>query len=84
MLERNRSLVKQQRGPVDRDHGNAFTAWRGMGSPTTPTPAQFAALHRAAALTTIGAPQRVTVTNGAATLRLTLPRQSVSLVEVSW
>ena len=69
---------------VDRDHGNAFTAWRGMGSPATPTPAQFRDLHRAAALTTIGQPQPVAVANGAATFRLSLPRQSVSLVEVSW
>src|SRR5580700_8954410 len=36
---------------VDRDHGDALTAWRGLGSPAFPTPRQYEQLRRAAAST---------------------------------
>ena len=31
---------------IDRDHSNAFEAWKRMGAPQNPTPEQFAELER--------------------------------------
>jgi xylan 1,4-beta-xylosidase len=69
---------------VDADHSNAYTVWKKMGSPQSPTPAQRAELERAGQLQTIGAPSRVTVANGQVVVTLTLPRQGVSLVRLTW
>lgn len=69
---------------VDRDHSNAHTAWQRMGSPATPTPAQMATLRRAGQLESMGAAAAVPVSNGRASIQLSLPRQSVSLTVLSW
>jgi xylan 1,4-beta-xylosidase len=60
---------------VDSAHGDAFTAWRAMGSPASPDEGQRAALLRAAALK----PESVAVAAGG--LTLSLPRQGVALIE---
>jgi xylan 1,4-beta-xylosidase len=66
---------------MDAGHSNAFAAWRAMGSPQAPTPAQYAALEAAGQLCRLDA--AVTVTRDAPlTLRLTLPRQGVSLLRL--
>jgi len=69
---------------VDTDHSNAYTAWKTMGAPQSPTPAQYAELERAGKLQTMAAPRRVTVENGRVVITLTLPRQGVSLVRLTW
>ncbi len=69
---------------IDRDHSNAHTAWRGMGSPEKPTTAQMKALRSAGQLQTMGSPTSVPVANGKASIQLQLPRQSVALLELSW
>lgn len=69
---------------VDGDHGNAYARWKAMGSPQTPTPAQYAELERAGALTRLEPDRRVAVSNGAVRVDFTLPRQGVSLVKLTW
>ena len=69
---------------IDRDHSNAHTAWQRMGSPATPTAAQMTALRRAGQLESMGAASAVPVSNGRASIQLSLPRQSVSLTVLSW
>lgn len=69
---------------VDADHGNAYARWKAMGSPQTPTPAQYADLERAGALTRLGPDRRVPVTNGTVRVDFALPRQGVSLVKLTW
>jgi xylan 1,4-beta-xylosidase len=69
---------------IDADHSNAFTAWQRLGAPAQPTPAQYAALERAAELATIEAPVPTPDPAGRAELRLTLPRQAVSLLLLEW
>lgn len=66
---------------IDEHAGNAYTAWLAMGSPQPPDAAQVAALHAAAE---IPVQERAFATgaDGTATLKITLPRQSVKLVEV--
>jgi xylan 1,4-beta-xylosidase len=69
---------------IDENHGNAFSAWKRMNSPQTPTPQQYAALEAAGRLAQIEAPATAAIENGKATLRFTLPRQAVSLVVLEW
>ena len=66
---------------IDRDHGNAYDAWRRMGAPVAPTRRQYAALEQAGELTALkDTPATVPVTNGATRVVFPLPRQGVSLV----
>ena len=65
---------------IDRDHSNAFEAWKRMGSPQDPTPGQFAELQRASDLALLGSPEWVRPKDGKLTIRFTLPRQAVSLL----
>ena len=69
---------------VDDAHSNSFTAWKGMGSPATPTPAQYRALEKAGQLQRLGPPEKVHVANGILATRLTLSRQSVALLVLEW
>jgi xylan 1,4-beta-xylosidase len=73
-------LVEHYR--IDRDHGNAFEAWKRMGSPASPTPDQRAGLERASALTLLTSPAWRRPENGRLTLRFDLPRQGVSHVVI--
>jgi xylan 1,4-beta-xylosidase len=61
---------------VDQDHANAFTAWRAMGSPASPTPEQVRALEAASKLKS----EPATISAGA--LDIDLPRQGVALLEL--
>jgi xylan 1,4-beta-xylosidase len=69
---------------VDRDHSNAYELWKQMGSPQPPTPVQYARLEKAGKLQALGAPERVRVRNGTVRLPLTLPRQGVSLLKLTY
>ena len=78
----NRVLLEHFR--IDKDHSNAFEAWKGMGSPQEPTPEQYAALESAGQLQALDSPRWVTPTKSAVILKFVLPRQAVSLVRLSW
>jgi xylan 1,4-beta-xylosidase len=69
---------------IDNSHSNAFTAWQRMGSPQQPTSDQYARLDRAGQLTALRLPDTVQVKKSAATVRLKLPRQAVSLLMLEW
>ncbi|MEZ0216902.1 MAG: beta-xylosidase, partial [Rariglobus sp.] len=69
---------------IDRDHGNAFTAWQNQGSPQAPTPAQFAELEHASRLTELTPATLVHPESAKLTLPLTLPRQAISLLVLEW
>ena len=69
---------------IDTDHGNAYDAWKRLGSPQPPSPEQYRALERDGALRALEAERRVQVTAGDARLSFTLPRQGVSLIRLVW
>jgi xylan 1,4-beta-xylosidase len=69
---------------IDIDHGNAFEAWKSMGSPPKPTPEQHEALERALDLTLLGSPRWLQYNESNATVRLSLPRQAISQVVFDW
>ena len=77
-----RVLLRHYR--IDETHSNAWTAWKAMGSPQHPAPGQYAALEAAGQLQMADSPRWVDVRGGRAILEFSLPRQGVSLMELSW
>jgi xylan 1,4-beta-xylosidase len=69
---------------IDGDHSNSYAAWQEMGSPQKPSPEQYRKLEAAGQLQVLGSPGWLDCKNGVAELRFTLPRQALSLVELSW
>jgi xylan 1,4-beta-xylosidase len=55
-----------------------------MGSPQSPTAAQYEQLQRAGQLQLLTSPAWVPITQGGAHLQFNLPRQGLSLVRVTW
>ena len=68
---------------IDQDHSNSYAAWKRMGSPSHPTAAQVAELQKASELAQVEA-TTVATQDGAATVRMQLPRQAVSLVTLTY
>lgn len=77
-----RVLLRHYR--IDESHSNAWTAWKKMGSPQQPTPEQYAALEAAGQLELLESPRWITTKKGEAALEFDLPRQAVSLVQLTW
>jgi xylan 1,4-beta-xylosidase len=69
---------------IDADRSNAFVAWQRMGSPPQPTAEQYTRLQQAGQLAELEAAKTVGVKGGQAVLRFELPRQAVSLIELTW
>ncbi|GAA0538866.1 GH39 family glycosyl hydrolase [Chitinophaga japonensis] len=69
---------------VDDDHSNAYTAWKEMGAPQQPDAAQVAQLEKSGQLQQLASPEWISTVNGAAVIRMHLPRQGVSLLKCSW
>jgi xylan 1,4-beta-xylosidase len=69
---------------VDRTHSNTYEAWKKMGSPQPPSAQQYAELEKAGALHEVAPSREVTSTKGEVAVTLTLPRQGVSLVKLTW
>jgi xylan 1,4-beta-xylosidase len=70
-----------RRSSVDEERGNAYTAWRRMGSPRSPRPHQLDLLHDAAEPGR--SHLRLPIEEFRADVDLTLERHEVTLVELS-
>ena len=81
-IKTNRALVEHFR--IDSGHSNAFTAWKEMGSPQSPTGEQYQQLQRAGQLQLLTSPAWMPITQSTAHLQFSLPRQGLSLVRISW
>jgi xylan 1,4-beta-xylosidase len=75
-------LVQEYR--IDAEHSNSFEVWKSMGSPQNPTAEQYALLEEAGALKLYKSPYWQSTKNGQAELSLNLPRQGVSLFQLTW
>ena len=69
---------------IDETHSNAYTAWKNMGSPQSPTSEQYAQLKAAGQLQLLTSPVWLDVDNGKVTLETSLPRPAVSLLRLKW
>jgi len=77
-----RALVQRYR--LDETHSNAYTAWKAMGSPQSPTAEQIASFKRAGGLELLTSPVWVDVADGSVEVKTRLERESMELVRVSW
>jgi xylan 1,4-beta-xylosidase len=68
---------------VDAEHSNAYTAWQRMGEPQKPSPEQYAELEQSCRLDEITAPTLVRAGEHNIALNFSLPRQGVTLIEIS-
>jgi xylan 1,4-beta-xylosidase len=78
----HRVLITHYR--IDDTHSNAYTVWKAMGSPQHPTEEQYAELEGKDGLQLLTSPVWMDVTAGAITVTTQMPRQSISLLQVSW
>lgn len=69
---------------IDQDHSNAYALWQRLGSPQSPTPEQYARLEAAGQLQLLNSPRWVPGKDGSVNVMFTLPRNAVSLMELSW
>jgi xylan 1,4-beta-xylosidase len=69
---------------IDDTHSNAFTVWKTMRSPQSPTAEQYAQLRAAGQLQTLASPEWLDVTSGAVTVETALPRNATSLLHLKW
>jgi xylan 1,4-beta-xylosidase len=69
---------------IDAGHSNAYSAWKQMGSPVAPTREQYTQLEATSELAVLERREAVAVRDGTASLALTLPRQAVSLLVLTW
>jgi xylan 1,4-beta-xylosidase len=75
--------LKVEQFLMDSHHSNSYAAWQRMGSPQHPTARQFVELQQAGQLQRVAAPALVRK-DGEARLDLTLERQGVTLIRLSW
>jgi xylan 1,4-beta-xylosidase len=80
--DRTSALVEHLR--VDADHSNAFAEWKAIGSPQSPSPADYEKIQAAGQLQLLTSPTWERVESGAVKLRFFLPRQALSLVRLAW
>lgn len=78
----SRALLEHFR--IDSDHSNAYAAWKDMGSPQSPTDAQYANLRAAGQLQSLDSPVWISVQRETTHLKFDLPRQALSLVRITW
>jgi xylan 1,4-beta-xylosidase len=69
---------------IDQTHSNAYTLWQQMGSPQHPTSQQYADLQAAGQLQLLTSPVWLDVVDGHVTLSTELPRESISLLHLTW
>ncbi|HTQ58713.1 MAG TPA: hypothetical protein VMI32_00695 [Candidatus Solibacter sp.] len=77
-----RALLEHFR--IDDDHSDAFTAWKEMGSPQSPSPQQYERLEQAGQLQLLSSPSYVRIERGTAQMEFSLPRQGLSLLRIQW
>ncbi len=83
-LPQNANAVLIRHYRIDNGHSNAFGLWKTMGAPQNPTPGQYADLEAAGQLMLLDAPRWYPSKEGTLTVRFQLPRQAVSLLELTW
>lgn len=69
---------------VDAGYSNAFTTWKDMGSPESPSAGQYQRLQLAGQLQLLNSPAWIAIPQGTVQLQFFLPRQGISLVRLAW
>jgi xylan 1,4-beta-xylosidase len=69
---------------VDDSHSNSYAEWKRLGSPLAPNQNVYAQLEKAGQLASISASSSVKSERGRVSLAFDLPRQGVSLIEMTF
>ncbi len=69
---------------IDAHHSNAFTAWKQMGSPQSPSAVQYEELQNAGQLQLLTSPTWIPIDHREVHLQFSLPRQGLSLLRITW
>jgi xylan 1,4-beta-xylosidase len=69
---------------IDETHSNAHAQWKSLGSPAKLDAQQRKQMEAASRLAVIRDAAELPLTRGSAELKLDLPRQGVSLIEIKW
>jgi xylan 1,4-beta-xylosidase len=69
---------------IDDTHSNAYTVWKQMGSPQSPTAEQYARLKQSGQLELLTSPEWLDVSAGKMIVSMELPRQATSLLRLEW
>jgi len=69
---------------IDQSHSNAYSVWKQLGSPRTPDKTQYQMLEEAGQLQLLDTPKWTNVRAGAVTLHISLPSESISLLQLRW
>ncbi|MGH9584194.1 MAG: GH39 family glycosyl hydrolase, partial [Bryobacteraceae bacterium] len=83
-LPQNAKRVLLRHYRIDRNHSNAYTVWKRMGSPQSPSAAQYKKLEAAGQLQLLGSPRWIDERAGSAEVKFSLPLEGLSLVQLSW
>jgi xylan 1,4-beta-xylosidase len=83
-LPRGVSHVRLSHYRIDDAHSNAYTVWKAMGSPQSPTPAQFAELKAKDGLQQLEPSRELDVRGGTVTVSTEMPSHSISLLQLNW
>jgi len=81
-IGKNKVLVSHYR--VDQQFSNSFEVWKAMGKPQNVSTEQYKELERAGQLQLYDSPAWKDVINGKTVLKFDLPRQGVSLIQLTW
>jgi xylan 1,4-beta-xylosidase len=77
-------LMSMSHFRIDADHSNAYSVWKGFGSPQMPTPDQQRQLEAAGQLQQLVSSDRFSAKSGSTSIQFDLPRQAVSLIRIEW
>lgn len=69
---------------IDLEHSDSYEIWKQMGSPRNPTADQIVQLEKAGELETLSKPSEIRINNTVASVRMQLPRQAVSFVQLRY
>lgn len=79
----HRALLQHYR--IDATHSNSYTAWKAIGSPQHPTAEQYASLQNSSRLESLTSAVWVDVQkDGRISVPVSLPRQAISLLVLTW
>src|ERR1700722_7395749 len=69
---------------VDSNYSNAFTAWKQMGAPQSPSESEYHRLQSTGQLQLLTSPEWITIEQRSVHVQFTLPRQGLSLLRLAW
>lgn len=78
------AVVNLQQYTIDEDNSNSYSAWQKMGSPQNVSKEQYVQLEKAGKLKRINQKEKIHIKKGLFSTAVTLPRQAVSLIKISW